>query len=88
MCEGQVHKVRDDGTKIRCSQGKFKAEKGRQGKAAEVDQALEDRAKNSKKFQFPWKLLIFTFRLSMVWTNLLWWRHYCRFIQMVVSTQV
>ena len=48
MCEGQIHKVRDDGTKIRCSQGKFKAEKGRKGKAAEIDEALADRAANSK----------------------------------------
>ena len=35
VCNGQVHKVRDDGTKITCSNGKFEAIKGRKGKAAE-----------------------------------------------------
>ena len=35
VCNGQVHKVRTDGTKIKCDNGDFKAIKGRKGKAPE-----------------------------------------------------
>ena len=35
VCNGEVHKVRGDGTKIQCDNGSFKAVKGRKGKAAE-----------------------------------------------------
>ena len=37
VCNGQTHKVRSDGTRITCQDGKFKAVKGRKGKAEEED---------------------------------------------------
>ena len=43
VCNGQVHKVRTDGTKIKCDNGDFKAIKGRKGKAP------EDEVNDSKK---------------------------------------
>ena len=42
VCNGQVHKVRNDGTKITCSNGKFTAVKGRKGKAAEEEETQDD----------------------------------------------
>ena len=38
---GHVHKVRNDGTKITCSDGKFTAVKGRKGKAAEDEEDVD-----------------------------------------------
>ena len=37
VCNGQTHKVRSDGTRITCQDGKFKAVRGRKGKAEEED---------------------------------------------------
>ena len=46
MCNGEVHKVRGDGTKIQCDNGSFKAIKGRKGKAeAETKDSKNDSVK-------------------------------------------
>ena len=47
----KVHKVRDDGTKITCDNGKFTAVKGRKGKAADQSKNKGD-VNDSKSFPF------------------------------------
>ena len=37
VCNGQTHKVRSDGTRITCKDGKFTAVKGRKGRAEEEE---------------------------------------------------
>ena len=41
VCNGQTHKVRSDGTRITCKDGKFTAVKGRKGKAEEEEENLD-----------------------------------------------
>ena len=41
VCNGQTHKVRPDGTRITCKDGKFTAVKGRKGKAEEEEENLD-----------------------------------------------
>ena len=45
VCNGQTHKVRSDGTRITCQDGKFKAVKGRKGKSQEEND-LESKTTN------------------------------------------
>jgi len=41
VCNGETHKVRSDGTRITCQDGKFKVVKGRKGKSEE-ENSLEN----------------------------------------------
>ena len=43
VCNGQTHKVRSDGTRITCKDGKFTAVKGRKGRAEEEGDSESER---------------------------------------------